>query len=83
MMMSPQTYKDLHQDDSYEELLAERESLLGAIVDFEQNYDETKPFMYPSPQDQYLFNLEYLAELCDLIREAYIRDYYKDVEEEG
>ncbi|MBR5932011.1 MAG: hypothetical protein IKZ95_08335 [Lachnospiraceae bacterium] len=66
MMMSPQTYKDLHQDDSYEELLAERESLLEAIADFEQNYDETKPFMYPSPQDKYLFNLEYLAELCAL-----------------
>ena len=74
MMISPEGYKDMHQDDSYEELLEERESLLEAMRDFEENYDPSKPFMYPSPEDVYLFNLQYLAKLCELIEERYVID---------
>ncbi|MBO4835301.1 MAG: hypothetical protein J5483_04235 [Lachnospiraceae bacterium] len=74
MMMSPETYKDIHQDDSYEELLEERDSLLEAMHDFEENYEPSEPFMFPSQEDVYLFNLQYLAKLCELIEERYVID---------
>ena len=82
MMLSPEGYTDMHQDDSYEALLEERESLLEAMRDFEENYDPSKPFMYPSPEDVYLVNLQYLAKLCGLIEERYVIDHRTDQPED-
>ena len=75
MMMSPETFKKEHENDSYKELIKVREELLADIKEFEKNPGNTDAFMFPSPRDIYLFNLEYLEKLCGMIADKYLEEY--------
>ena len=62
---------------SYEELLKERRSLLRRIREFERDYRKNSDNLLlvarcPSPDVEYLCNLMYLAELCNLISDKFI-----------
>ena len=73
MMISPKGYIETVKDLSYEELLKERGSLLRRIRKFERDYRKNSDDLLlvarcPSPDVEYLCNLMYLAELCNLIQ---------------
>lgn len=71
MVMSPETFKMRHQDESYKELLAVREELLEEIREFEAEPEPPRPFLYPAPEAVYMYNLLYLSKLCELIADKY------------
>ena len=72
MMISPDTYAEMFADKSYAELIKERDELIESIRDFEKNSADEEAYMIcPSPDVIYQMNLEYLSELCRLIREKY------------
>jgi hypothetical protein len=72
MMISPETYAHMLANKSYAELIKERDELIKSIRDFEKNGADKEAYMIcPSPDVIYQVNLEYLAELCRLIREKY------------
>ena len=75
MMMSPETYAKEHKNDSYKELLQERDELLNEIREVEKDPGNTDAFRFPSPRDIYLFNLQYLEKLCGLIADKYLEEY--------
>lgn len=77
MMISPKGYIETVKDLSYEELLKERGSLLRRIRKFERDYRKNSDDLLlvarcPSPDVEYLCNLMYLAELCNLISDKFI-----------
>ena len=77
MMISPKGYIETVKDLSYEELLKERDSLLRRIRKFERDYRKNSDDLLlvarcPSPDVEYLCNLMYLAELCNLISDKFI-----------
>lgn len=72
MMISPQLYIKKHENDSFEELIKERESLIDSIKNLEklvfsddkmsEEWNEC-----PGPGVRYHMNLKYLAELCNFM----------------
>lgn len=80
MMISLDLYLNDHSEDSYEELIAEREKLIAEIRDFEQrdraaNQSEDFVMVCPDPEVVYQTNLQYLSVLCRRISEVYNRDF--------
>ncbi len=80
MMISPMLYIDEHKNDSIEQLINERESLVNRIEQLEKivfcKEKEGEEWSYcPGPDVQYQVSLEYLAELCKYIRERYSEEY--------
>ena len=79
MMISPRGYISEHENDSFEELIAERKRLtenldrLEAIV-YDKKHSDESWLIHPSPDVQYQMNLEYLAELCGFLEEKYNRE---------
>ena len=73
MMISPLNYIDNLKDKTYEELLVERDRLLDEIKSFEQSSNETiiPIVVTPGPDVKYQVYLDYLSELCKLIKEKY------------
>lgn len=72
MMIGPKTYIKSFEDKSYEELLKEKTKLNKQIEKFENNKDDlSEVIISPSPEVVYQCNLEYMAELCNLIAEKY------------
>ena len=79
MMISPNMYGELHKDDSFEQLIAERKELIATLeqlepiaYDKEHRSDEWK--IMPAPDVRYQIALEYLSKVCKLIREKYNRE---------
>lgn len=75
-MISPESYKEFHKDESIEELIQERKKLtdelekLEAIVYNEEHNNDARHFL-PGPDVRYQMTLSYLSQLCELIREKY------------
>ena len=74
MMISPETYRKDHENDTYEELLKERNELISEIRYFEKHEKEIMKdaaYICPSPDLVYQIELDYLSELCCLISTKY------------
>ena len=68
MLMSTATFIEENKDKSYEELIVIRDQLIDDIRYYETHADENEEMMrFPSPRDVYLYNLEYLVGVCELI----------------
>ena len=79
MMISPETYVLLHENESFDQLIKERESLIQEIADLEKIvFDDNKLSdawqIKPGPDVQYQLTLEYLAELCKFMSQKYNRE---------
>ena len=81
MMISPISYIEELKDNSFEQLIAERDSLIQEInelekIAFKKGEDRTDPAWQfrPGPDVRYQMNLGYLAELCNFIEEKYNRE---------
>ena len=80
MMICPEYYAKQWGNASYPELIRERDDLIGYLREFEKKEtagDRSDPeWRYsPSPEVRYQMHLEYLAELCRLMKEKYNEEY--------
>ena len=68
MMIAPETYAEQFKDCTIEQCIQARDELLEELKEFELHprYEE---MMLPSPLTQYKVKVDYLKELCDLIKE--------------
>ena len=87
MMLGPVNYIDEIKDYSFEELIKEREELEGYLKELEEvafDRDKKDPSwkICPQPDVQYQMNLEYLAELCQFIKEKYSKEFVWGEEDE-
>ena len=72
MMIAPETFVNMHKDETYEELLELRDELIDEIIEFEESTGAVSEILImPSPDVIYQMNLEYLGKLCELISEKY------------
>ena len=76
MMISPGSYSDEHKNDTFNQLMEERDSLYKEIKELEKivyNDDrgQSEWKMQPGPDVIYQMDLEYLAEICNLLQEKY------------
>ena len=76
MMISPQTYISRFKSAKYTDLIKERDRLIDELQRFEKNEmngdrSGKEWLMDPNPETTYQCNLNYLAELCELMRERY------------
>lgn len=74
MMISSENFSEDLQDESYEALIKERDSLIREIRHFEKNRDKIlgkEIVICPSPEVVYQMNLQYLAVVCNLISSKY------------
>jgi hypothetical protein len=80
MMISPLACRDAYEKMSYLELMKERDRLIHCLQKFETNEltgDRSDPEWqwHPGPDVRYQVNFEYLAELCDVMRNRYNQEY--------
>lgn len=76
MMMDSKTYRKEFENSSLDKLLQERDRIIEYMHDFENDRLPKKYYdRYTSPETVYISNLDYLREICDLIK---IRMYKKD-----
>ena len=83
MMISPEYYIEEHKNDSFTQLINERDTLIKEILRLEKLvFDEDKSSaewgMKPSPDVRYQMCLEYLSVLCKHISEKYNREIVWD-----
>ena len=72
MMISSKKYIGEWQDKTYEGCIAERDSLISSIRQFEQGkFNREDLLCKPSPDTIYQCELEYLSEICRLIVRKY------------
>ena len=76
MMISPQSFIDLHRNDTFEQLITEKDSLVIEIKKLEKIvFDPEKKSeewnVHPGPDVRFQMDLEYLAELCNFLKEKY------------
>lgn len=76
MMIEPSGYIEEHKNDSFEQLIAEKNALVAEINELEKiAFDKTKSDpawgIHPGPDVLYQTDLEYLAELCNFIKDKY------------
>lgn len=79
MMISPEMYIMEHQNDTFSQLLQERDELIEEIrrlekMVFGEDYESEEWLTHPSPEVKYQMNLQYLAELCKFISKKYNRE---------
>ena len=68
-MLNPQDYIKEFEAASLKKILQERDRIIEFMHDFENNKLPKKYYERdPSPEVVYLTNLEYLKEICDLIK---------------
>lgn len=68
-MLNPDDYKKEFEAASLKKILGERDKIIQFMHDFENNKLPKKYYERdPSPEVVYLANLDYLKELCDLIK---------------
>lgn len=80
MMISPESYVEDHKDDTFEQLIEERERLIEEIRDLEDILLGGKPIAEeymtkPGPDVIYQMDLEYLAALCTFMSGKYNKDF--------
>ena len=83
MMISPESFAEMHQGKSLKELIAVRDELMKEIKDYESGkIPEEEYLVLPSPEVRYSCNLEYMTEICRLVEAAYRaeRDFEDDSE---
>ena len=69
MMLNPIDYRKEFEDASLKKILQERDRIITFMQDFENNRLPKKYYERdPSPQTIYLSNLDYLKEICELIK---------------
>ena len=80
MMISPVTFVEELKDADYNNLIKERDQLIEYILEFEKKEkagdrsgDEWN--INPMPDVVYQLYLEYLAELCKMMKEIYCEEY--------
>ena len=76
MMISPQSYISRFKSAKYTDLIKERDRLIIELREFEQNEmtgdrSGEEWLMDPNPEVMYQCSLDYLAELCVLMRDRY------------
>ena len=79
MMISPEMYIHEHKNDSFEQLIEEKDDLVQYIKELEsivydENNNDPSWQIDPGPDVQYQMNLEYLSELCKFISEKYNKE---------
>lgn len=78
-MISPQGYVDELENESYEELIKERDKLIREIRYFEKHREEImnndENYICPSPDVVYQWNLDVLGSLCVLISDKFNEKY--------
>ena len=79
MMISPQGYISEHEEDSFEDLIKERNSLVKEIkqlekIVFAKDKTDDSWMVHPGPDVRYQVYLEYLAELCRFLGDKYNRE---------
>lgn len=79
MMISPGMYISEHENDSFSQLIKERDSLLREIrrlekIVFCEDRTAEEWCFKPGPDVRYQMNLEYLSELCRFISRKYNRE---------
>lgn len=67
MMISPDTFREMHENDSLEECYRIRRELMDDLIEFEDNESARETYMMPSPETFYVINNLYLIEICRLI----------------
>ena len=78
MMYSPEHFRSLHKNDTYEELLAVRDDLLEYIKRFEkEGAPAEEMFCSSSPEYRYQSYLQFTAEICNLIADRYRDDQFQ------
>ena len=74
-MMSPQSYIDDLEGESYEKIIKERDKLIREIRHFEKHKKEImksdEAQICPSPDTVYWWNLKALGHLCELMSEKF------------
>lgn len=69
MMLDPKDYRKELENASLKKILKERDRIIEFMHDFENNKLPKKYYERdPSPEVVYLTNLDYLKEICDLIK---------------
>lgn len=69
MMLNPEDYRKEFEAASLRKVLEERDRIIEFMQDFENNKLPKKYYERdPSPEIIYLTNLDYLKEICDLIK---------------
>jgi hypothetical protein len=69
MMMDPKSYRNEFEAASLEKILQERDRIIQFMQDFENKRLPVKYYERdPSPEVVYLTNIDYLKEICDLIK---------------
>ena len=69
MILDSKSYRKEFEYSSLEKVLQERDRIIKFMKDFEN--DELPEKYYerdPSPETVYLLNIDYLKEICDLIK---------------
>lgn len=77
-MLSPESYIEELQNKTYKELLEVRDGLLDEIRDFEENFEEImeeEPYISPSPDVVYQWNLEASGILFKLLSDKFNEKY--------
>ena len=79
-MICPKTFRKGLQKDTYKELIKKRDELMRAVRRFEKaeasgDRSGAEWGIDPSPDVRYQANLEYLSEICSLMREKYNEEY--------
>ena len=79
MMISPQSYVDELENESYEKLIKERDKLIREIRHFEKHREEImnseEIIICPKPDVIYQVHLEYLGSLCMLISRKFNEEF--------
>ena len=80
MMISPESFAEEHKNDTFEQLIKEREALIDEIRDLEDILLGGKPLAeenmtMPGPDVIYQMDLEYLAALCTFMSEKYNKEF--------
>ena len=85
MMISPETYIGMHEDASFKQLIKERNQLLREIrrlekIVFSEDRSADDWRIKPGPDVRYQMELEYLAQLCLMMRNKYNRFLHERME---
>ncbi len=88
MMMSPESYVQTYENTSFPELIKARNEMIREIrrlekLVFSEDRIDDAWLIKPSPDVQYQVYLEYLEEMCKMMREKYSKEYvWKDEEDD-
>ena len=69
MMLDPKSYRKEFEEATLEKVLQERDRIVEFMQDFENDKLPKKYFERDTtPEEVYLLNIDYLKEICDLIK---------------